>query len=147
MGPVRLNNEDASTGTLKTLQILENKMLRMVTNSKLKDHKHTADLVKESGLLSINQLNAQSKLLETWKALNINKYPIRFNKTPKNVHETRLSTDDQRLVVSAKTKRACATFIGDCPKVWNCSSSEVKNAKTLYGAKKAIKKYVQKLPI
>ena len=70
--------------------------------------------------MSVNQLNAQAKLLEVWKALNVPKYPLKIRK--QSQQHKRVSTradikerpcDVER---SANTKKTC---ISDAIRLWN----------------------------
>ena len=119
----------------------------MLTNTKITDRNHTSDIVKETGILSVNQLNAQTKLTETWKSLNVVKYPLKFTLQNQSNYATRSSSEASRLKFAAKTVRACSSFMGDCPKIWNAAPAEVKSAKTIYSAKLAIKKFIKSLPV
>ena len=53
-------------------------MIRMVDNVSFKEHIKSADLLQKYGLLSVNQLAAQIKLLEAWKSVNLENYPIQM---------------------------------------------------------------------
>ena len=90
---------------------------------------------------------AQTKLTETWKAINIKQYPLQFPNHNQTEHNTRLSTDEDRLIESAFTKKERASFIGDCPRVWNRAPRDIKCAKSISSAKVAIRKYVTTLPV
>ena len=58
----------------------------MVTGTKLLDLVSTSTLLKQTNMLSVNQMNGQIKIQEIWKSLNVQDYPIRFEKqTVKNV--------------------------------------------------------------
>ena len=48
---------------------------------------------------------------------------------------------------TARTTLAQNTFNNDAKKLWNKAPEDIKNAKSLSSAKKAIKKYVTTLPI
>ena len=80
-------------------------MLRLISNTKISDHKHTSELIQMTGLPSVNQMMAHTKLTETWKAIHIKRYPIQFPKQTQSTHNTRLSTDENRLIESALTKK------------------------------------------
>ena len=54
---------------------------------------------------------------------------------------------DGSIKCSAYTKVTKNTFINDSIKAWNKSPLEIKNAKNLYGAKAAIRKFVTILPV
>ena len=60
-----MQNED-----LLCIQKIQNKMLRFINNVSLKEHKTTESLLEKTKMLSVNRINAQTKITEVWKALN-----------------------------------------------------------------------------
>ena len=122
-------------------------MLRLISNTKISDHKHTSELIQIIGRPSVNQMLAQTKLTETWKANNIKQYPLQFPKHNQTEHNTRLSTDEDRLIESAFPNKERATFICDCPRVWNRTPRDIKCTKSISSAKVANHKYVTTLPV
>ena len=74
---------------MQAAQIAQNKMLRLLDNSTLSDRVSTMDLLKKANMLSVNQLSANIKLTEAWKACNIVNYPIQLEKN----HENLISND------------------------------------------------------
>ena len=136
---VKMSNEETQSGNMKAAQIAQNKMVRMMGKVSLKNHIRSEDLLKKFGLLSVNQLAAHIKTVEAWKTINVENYPIKLenNQLHRNTNgrEVRESTvklwkDDTR-VASAKE-----SFIRDAAKIWNNAPANVKNAKSLYLAKK-----------
>ena len=147
---VRLKPDDTHGGNMKATQTAQNKMLRMVDNVSLKDHVRSADLLKKYGLLSVNQLAAQIKLTEAWKAVNLEEYPIQLenNQLLRNTNgrEVRVSTvklwkDDTKCTIAKES------FIRDAAKLWNQAPVAIKSAKSLYTAKKEILKYCKTIAI
>ena len=67
------------TKELKKLQIAQNNMLRTLENVRIKDRVSIKSLLKKNKMLSVNQTNAQIKLLEMWKSVHHPNYP---NKVP-----------------------------------------------------------------
>ena len=49
---------------------MKNKMVRLLNKVKLSDKQSTISLFKKVNMLSVNQINAQIKLTEIWKAVN-----------------------------------------------------------------------------
>ena len=41
-------------------------------------------LLSKFGMLSVNQLNAQMKLVEMWKAINVDDYPLKVEQQARN---------------------------------------------------------------
>ena len=48
----------------------------MLNGSKIKDRVSTQSMLEKFGLLSVNRLAAKIKLVEIWKSLNREDYPI-----------------------------------------------------------------------
>ena len=86
-GTVRTANTDTECQDLRAIQLVQNKLLRSLNNTKLSDRVSTAYLLEKFNMLSVNQINAQSKLLEVWKALNVPKYPLKSNSNQKTKKE------------------------------------------------------------
>ena len=78
-GKVRIHEHDPLDTLLESLQVTQNKFARFLHGSSLMDRTSTKTIFIETNLLSINQINAQIKLLEIWKSQNIESYPT-FNK-------------------------------------------------------------------
>ena len=51
----------------------------------------------------------------------------------------------QKLTASSSVTQN--TFINDCKKMWNLANEDIKNSKSLFTAKKTIKKFVNNLPV
>ena len=106
--------------------------------------------MKKFNLLSVNQLMAQIKLQEVWKAVHIEKYGVSLDSFREHVdtsgrvtrpQPSRTFNDSTRLVLAEHS------FHIDAAKLWNRAPIEVTNAQTLPCAKKAILKHVLKMPI
>ena len=59
---MRSNNQDPTDTLLERLQLTQNKFARFMHGSTLMDRITTVNIFKETGLLSINKINAQIKL-------------------------------------------------------------------------------------
>ena len=99
-------------------------------------------------MLSVNQLNAQIKLTEVWKAKHDSNHPLKIEET---VHD--VSTCLTRAVANGDLKEfgkstiLQSTFLRDASKAWNNCPKDIKECVTLWQAKKAIKRFVVNLPI
>ena len=63
---VRLREDEVTEWNMKMLQITQNKMLRVLDNSSIKDKRSRKDMLEKLDLPSVNQLAAQIKLQEAW---------------------------------------------------------------------------------
>ena len=99
-------------------------------------------------MLSVNQINAQVKLTEMWKASNLENYPTKLSKKEIN-DDNRLTRSTVRgdIVLQGKSDLCNASFILDASKNWNLAPQAIKNSTSISMAKKEIKKFVITLPI
>ena len=75
---VRTNNECPTSAIMENLQKTQNKLIRTLENVRLKDRNRTSDMLTKNKMLSVNQLQAQVKLTELWKAVNTGNNLLNF---------------------------------------------------------------------
>ena len=95
-----------------------------------------------------NQLAGEIKLTEAWKATHIEEYPFKLEVNNPNREENDRSvrqTTTKQWKDSAKTKAASESLSIDAARLWNNATVEIKNAPTLRGAKREIKKFCKTL--
>ena len=148
LGKVRTKNDDPLCGVLKSIQMVQNKPLRFLNGTKVKDQISTKSLLEKFGILSVNQLNAQIKLLEVWKALNFEDYPLKIEQqsVPQTGVITRASTKGRPINIGCSNNTQKLS-ISDSIRIWNESPSNVTESTTIFRVKNAIKIYVKTLPI
>ena len=99
-------------------------------------------------MLSANQLNASIKLLEMWKALNVDNYPLNITRQEIKAGEptTRAATAGRPKEIgkSILTQKTC---ISDAIRLWNLAPKKITDSETLYQAKKEIRADAKSLPI
>ena len=99
-------------------------------------------------MLSVNQINAQVKLTEIWKTINVGNYPqLGIHKINNHNHMISRASSRRDLVVKGKTELRQSAFVNDAAKTWNNAPNAIKLNKSLSGAKREIKKFVLTLPI
>ena len=117
-GKVRTNNTDPMNSAIKKLQIAQNKFARVLENVFLKDKMSTKTLLTNQVMLSVNQVAAQIKLTDMWKANNVDNFPIKVTKqsTAENARVTRGDTSEKLLEhgMSELVRNSC---IGDATKL------------------------------
>ena len=81
--------------------------MRYLNNMRLKDKINTDTLVTQVGMLSVNRMNAQIKLMDIWKALNNDNCPLNVVK-PMNGSEARSarSITNNMLTIKGRSIRA-----------------------------------------
>ena len=146
--PVRLRKGDPRNGSIDKIRVIFNDCLRLLTNNKRKDHAKIEDMLKELGWLSVNQLCAETRLVEAWKSVNLEEYCMSEILTKKNKLQYSTRSNDQTFLQSGMENRfSSASFRKKTAQIWNEAPREVKEAKTITQAKKAIRTFVQRLPI
>jgi hypothetical protein len=145
---VRLTEEQPKSQYMTMAQRSQNKMLRILDGALVSERKSTKALLDNQNMLSVNQIAAQIKLTEMWKASNDPQYPIKMKtkERQENAVETRSLTRGDLTEVGRSTK-AKKSFTCDAAKVWNQAPEKIRASKTLTTAKKAIREYCKSLPI
>ena len=77
LGKVRWSVSDSSNQDNEAIQKCLNKLVRVLNNSRISDKISTKFMLSKFNLLSVNQMNAQIKLTEIWKSVNVKNYPIK----------------------------------------------------------------------
>ena len=129
---------------LKERFIVDQNTLRTLENVRVKDRVSIKSMLKKNKMLSINQMHAQVKLTEMWKATNYKNYPLSITKQLPSItgRVTRGVTEGKLIEPSTLN-----TFIGNATRLWNNAPMEIKSSKSISIAKKEIKKYCEQLPI
>ena len=147
---VRIEESELKNGNMKSLQIAQNKLMRLLTRTSIKDRTCTRELLSMTGLLSVNQLAASIKLCEVWKSENIKDYPIHLEPNHPGLGHSDRSvrpTTSRKWNQDAKSTAAKESFSRNAAKLWNNAPQCIKTAKSLTSAKKEIRKYCGTLPI
>ena len=117
--------------------MVQNKLARFLNAKKLRDKVPTIELLKHINMLSVNQLNAKIKLIEIWKALNIEKYPLKIptQSISDEQMNTRAMTSSRPIEneASCLIAKSCVSY---AIKLWSKAPLELKNCKSLYSVKK-----------
>ena len=148
LGKVRTEEDAPKNQMLTSIQKAQNKLVRLLTNTRLAEGINTKAMLDKCGLLSVNQTHAQIKLLEIWKSLNVKDYPIQVSQPTRSLETaTTRSVGSSILQEFGKTNITQKTCINDATKIWNQAPQTIKQCVSLYSARKAIKTYVKMLPI
>ena len=122
--------------------------MRSLTGYKIKDIVSIRFLTTKLNMLSVNQLNANVKLLEIWKALKVEDYPLIVQRQSRNESRvsTRADTTEKPMDIgrSLLTQKTC---VSDAIRVWNMAPEKITTCTSQTLAKSEIKKFVRQLPI
>ena len=125
---------------MKDLQVSQNKMLRLLNNSRISDGVSTASLLTKFNMMSVNQINAQMKLSEMWKAMRDVDHPFNLEKKVSGPEcRSMRSISKEMLPVKSFSELSKNTFINDGIKAWNLAPVTIKYCNTYASAKYAIK--------
>ena len=147
-GKVRSKDSDPECEDFKSIQLIQNKLMRSLNGTKVKDRISISSLLEKLGMLSVNQLNAQVKLVEIWKAINVDNYPLKIEQQTRNDERASTRADTiGRPVEIGRTNLTQRSCISDAIRLWNIAPVTVTSSMSLAQAKAEIKKYVRRLPI
>ena len=148
LGKVRTSREDTVGAEFKAIQLVQNNLLRTLNRSKIKDKVSVSSMLEKFNMQSINQLNASVKLLDMWKALNVDNYPLSIKRQEINAEGMSTRADQAgRPIEIGKTALTQKTIVSDGIYLWNRAPNNVTESKSIYQAKKEIKSFVKTLPI
>ena len=146
--PVRINDTDPEPTCINSLKVIYNDIMRLLCNTRRNKHTSIKSMLKQLGWLSLNQMSAEVRLIEVWKALNIEDYCLKdiFQKADSGQTNVRSSARN-RIKSSFKSKLRENSFHYPSARLWNSAPTEVTKAITESAARNAIRKYVLTLPI
>ena len=145
---IRWLDSDSTPKLLKDLQLSQNKMLRLLNGSRISDRVSTASLLTKFNMMSVNQINAQIKLSEMWKAVNDEDHPFNISKRESGPDSRAMrSISNEVLTVLSFSELSKQTFNNDGIKAWNNAPLSIKSCNTYTSAKFQIKKFVKTIPI
>ena len=135
---------------MKELQLTQNRLLRVLNGSKIKDKISLASMLKRFNLLSINQLSAQIKLVEVWKIANVMDHPLSMDTYSNQIRNSSVELRPQPSRMfndSFRLHKSSYSFNVDTARLWNLAPIQVQTAPTLSRAKAAILAFVTSLPV
>ena len=143
-GKIRLNEEDPKCKIGRDLQIAQNKLLRTLTGNSLKEKVPTKQMLDKLNMLSVNQMIAQARLLETWKALNIQGSPLsELFQVKQSQHLMTRSVQRGDLTEYG----ASETFQNNACKLYNKAKASMCSAISYQQAKQQSKLFAKTLPL
>ena len=98
----------------------------------------------------VNKLAASIKLIEAWKSMNLEKYPVQLEPNTfgqVGSDRTLRPSTSRKLNQDTKFSAAKECFSRNTAKIWNSAPMCIKSAKNLSSAKNEIKKFCKTLPI
>ena len=144
---VRINDSDPKTSKMKALQVTQNRMLRLLNGTKLKDKINTKSMLEKFGLPSVNQLAAKIKIIEVWKIINKEGYPLSLDPYNQNLQTRELRPQHNRVFrEDCRLQKSKFSFHIDASRLWNATPESIRTATNLAAAKKATNTFSRSLP-
>ena len=99
-------------------------------------------MLEELDWLSVNQMSAQTRLMEAWKAINLEDYCMKdtLKIRSKGAYRTRSSN---LILLDHGNDGLHTGFVNPTSKIWNRASAKLEGAKTPNQAKNLIREYVK----
>jgi hypothetical protein len=147
---VVLKDDERKSSIMKALQLTQNRMLRGLNRTRVSDRISVKSMLEKYGLLSVNQLSVQIKLIEVWKSINVQESAITLEPYNSHTSELRLALRDRPNRIFKETSKygvSQSSFHMDAARIWNSAPSAVTNAKTLVELKRITTVYARTLPI
>ena len=114
-------HSDAACEELNRLQIVQNKMFRLLAGKKVKDKVRVEELARKFGLMSINQMASYHALMETYKIVHFNSSDkLREKLVPK-------SELSKSLNVPLVKRVSCRGFSFYAARIWNELPADIRS--------------------
>ena len=135
-----MNEEDTEQKLLGSIQVAQNKLARFLNGRKLQDKITTKEIYNDLKIPSVNQINAQIKLLEVWKSQHSDTYPTKWMNRSEAIQDRRTrASKDNLLNETVGCKILNSTFINGSARIWNLVPEAIKSSPSITLAKKNIK--------
>ena len=147
---VRLAENDPTPASYKALQQTQNRMLRVINNSRIRDKISNKSILEKFDLFSVKQLAASIKLVEVWKSLNQEEYPITLEPYNQNLLNQNIGLRPQINRVfndTCKLKKSESSFHIVAARLWNAAPQDITSATNILQAKSAIRLFCKNLPL
>ena len=142
--PVRYEDSDPHPTAVHGIKVVFNRMLRILCGTIKEDRMSVEKMLKKLGWLSINQMAAEVRLIEVWKALNLD---TSLSKLFEKVQGTTRAASQNRIKQGTYSKLRESSFLYPSCKLWNRAPMSVVEAKSESDARKQIRSFVKGLPI
>jgi len=116
--------------------------MRIVMNCRRSDRVSVEELVKVTGIQSVNRMSAQSKFMLAWQAINVPSSPLRDELLSTWGDPTFNSRSRARgdLCATATTSIGQRNFPDTTIRIWNCTPPALRNAPKKSSAKSGCKR-------
>ena len=142
--PVRIENSDPHPTAIHGIKVIFNRMLRILCGTVQENRMSVKKMLQKLDWLSINQMAAEVRLIETWKALNLDSSLAgMFEK----VQGRTRAANQNRVKLEKNCKLRENSFLYPSCKLWNRAPLSVVEAKSESHARKAIRAFVKSLPL
>ena len=131
-------------GETRTLQTLQNDMIRAVYGIRRDQHVNMRKFRDEIRMMSVNQMSVYHTIVETYNiTVKGSSEQLRAKMVPQEEQRYSLrSRDHGDLKTTIKPKTNCTGIVYFGPKIWNKLPSQIKEAKSHSSFKQSVKTWV-----
>ena len=145
--PLKIEAPDPTPGSIHKIRVVFNDCLRLLTGVKPTEHRTIKSMLEEVGWLSINQMCAQTRLMEAWKSINQENYCMSDTLKVRQKGSYKTRSSDLVLLDHGEDGQH-TSFVNPTSKIWNKAARDLKQAETLNQAKTSSRNYViEKIPM
>ena len=149
-GDVRIEEGDPTPGRMRKLQVALNRIARFLTGIRLQDKIKTEELLQRAKLPHVNQMAAEQKLGETFRAGKTEIPGVTDNITLVSSKEHAMTTRGQVegniMLMKGETYRRDG-FLHKAVRLWNALPTETKLEEDTKKFKKGVKTFSKRLPM
>ena len=132
-----MKKEESKQKLLGSIQVAQNKLARFLNGNTLMDKISTSEILKQIGIPSVNQINAQTKLIQVWKSQQSSSFPTQWQRRNETIEDRRTRASHyNKLTELSGGQILTSTFISDAARIWNSAPESIKASTSLYMAKK-----------
>ena len=142
--PVVIEENDPTSGSISELKKVFHDCLRLLSGKVISDRVSIKSMLDEFDWPSINQLAAETRLIEAWKTVHFEDYCMKdvLKLRHKGSYNTR-SNQVNYLEAGVEDVYGSAGFVKTTAKLWNKSPNSVKEAPSISSAKTEIRRFVK----
>ena len=141
---MRYHTDDPNPTAIQGIKVIFNRMLRLLCGAIKEDRISIKKMLERLGWLSLNQMAAEVRLIEVWKALNVGtSLSEMFDRVQGNTRQA----SQNRVKLGTNSTLRESSFLHPRAKLWNLAPSTVVQAKTEGQARKEIREFVKRLPL
>jgi len=145
--PVRMSGSDPLTAAHNDLQKALNRAMRIVANCRLRDRISIPKLVESTGMRTVNQMSAESKISILWRGVNEPGSPLADIQDGEMLPTASRSSSRGDLKLRSRTAVGQRNFPEPAIRLWNRTKPSLRLPAKKSVLKREIREFVNTLPL